>query len=357
MGTTLHAFEPDYAIHPGASLLEYIEYENLTDKGFATHLGITVQHLRKICKGQSPITPVTANALEKVIGTKASFWNNLQLRYDEYQAKEKENQDLTTQIEWLNHFPLSDLRKRFICTSKNKTEILQELMSFFGVANPKAWGDCWMQPEAAARRSNAFNNNPYIAATWLRLGELRAKKILNDFQCCKTDKKAFKECLTDIRILSTEVNDFIPRLTELCREAGVIFVLVPEMKRLTWSGATKWIGDNAIIMLNLRGKREDKFWFSFFHEASHVINDSKKDLFINDNNIEDKKEIRANDFASEMLFKDKRPNIKMARSQHDLYSIAYELEISVGIVAGQYQYLTSNYRFYSQLIKTFKWQE
>ena len=30
-----------------------------------------------------------------------------------------------------------------------------------------------------------------------------------------------------------------------------------------------------MILLNLRGKMEDRFWFSFFHEAGHVLYDSK----------------------------------------------------------------------------------
>ena len=46
-------------------------------------------------------------------------------------------------------------------------------------------------------------------------------------------------------------------MTKLCAEAGVALALVPEMKKVPWSGATKWLTPNkAMILLNLRGKGE-----------------------------------------------------------------------------------------------------
>jgi hypothetical protein len=72
-------------------------------------------------------------------------------------------------------------------------------------------------------------------------------------------------------------------MKQLCANAGVAVALVREMKKVPWNGATKWLTPNkAMILLSLRGKGEDKFWFSFFHEAGHVLKDKKKGLFIND---------------------------------------------------------------------------
>ena len=67
------------------------------------------------------------------------------------------------------------------------------------------------------------------------------------------------------------------------------------MKKVPWNGATKWLTPTKpMILLCLRGKGEDKFWFSFFHEAGHVLHDSKKDLLINDGSQGDPREERAN---------------------------------------------------------------
>lgn len=67
-------------------------------------------------------------------------------------------------------------------------------------------------------------------------------------------------------------------------------------------------------MLNLRGKREDKFWFSFFHEAGHVIRHSKLDLLINDGSQEDVREKEANEFACTVLFGKDHVRIPSLRS-------------------------------------------
>ncbi|MBL0713220.1 MAG: ImmA/IrrE family metallo-endopeptidase [Desulfosarcina sp.] len=56
-----------------------------------------------------------------------------------------------------------------------------------------------------------------------------------------------------------------------------------------------------MIIWNLRGKSEDPFWFSFFHEAGHVLNDSKKDMVINDGKSNDSRELKADDFSAELL--------------------------------------------------------
>lgn len=36
----------------------------------------------------------------------------------------------------------------------------------------------------------------------------------------------------------------------------------------------------AVIQLSLRHKTDDHLWFSFFHEAGHVLLHSKKETFI-----------------------------------------------------------------------------
>jgi len=150
--------------------------------------------------------------------------------------------------------------------------------------------------------------------------------------------------------------EFIPRIQKLCSDVGVAVALVPEMKKVPWSGATKWLNSNkAMIIINLRGKREDKFWFSFFHEAGHIVNDNKKNLYINDNS-NDPVEQRADKFAESILFPGKcRELIPRLRSKQKIISFAKEIGLSPGIVAGQYQHLTLQWKWYNDLITKFVW--
>jgi len=111
-----------------------------------------------------------------------------------------------------------------------------------------------------------------------------------------------------------------------------------------------------MILLNLRGKKEDKFWFSFFHETCHVLHDGKKRLYINDGKQTDDSEKRAEAFAAEILipaiYNDR---IHAIRSHDELREIAAELDIAPGIVAGRYQFLTKKWDWFKDEITGLVW--
>ncbi|HBA83416.1 MAG TPA: hypothetical protein DCZ95_04905 [Verrucomicrobia bacterium] len=130
-----------------------------------------------------------------------------------------------------------------------------------------------------------------------------------------------------------------------------------EMKKVPWNGATRWLTpEKAMVLLNLRGKGEDRFWFSFFHEIGHVLHDSKKDLLINDGSKDDPREARANAFAAETLIPSEyNDRIAAIGTPEELNRLAQELDIAPGIVAGRYQHLSSNWARFKSLIRTLKW--
>jgi HTH-type transcriptional regulator/antitoxin HigA len=168
-----------------------------------------------------------------------------------------------------------------------------------------------------------------------------------------------KKALNEIRALTKAKPEvFVPKLKSLCSVSGVALVLVPEMKEVPWSGASKWLTpEKPMILLSLRGKGEDKFWFSFFHEAGHIMNDSKKAVLINDESSDTPEEQEANEFAAELLIPKLRydERIRKARSRVDITAIARELDISPGIVAGRYQYLTGRWSHFKEMIQGFIW--
>jgi Zn-dependent peptidase ImmA (M78 family) len=211
-------------------------------------------------------------------------------------------------------------------------------------------------PKVAARRSACFETHSGHASAWIRLGELQGHAI----ECKPYNKKKFETAVKKIRTLTImSQKKFIPKMIDLCAEAGVSLALVPEMKKVPWSGATKWLTPNkAMILLNLRGKGEDLFWFAFFHEAGHVLHDSKKDLYINDKNKTDPKEVAADNFASEILIpaKFKQQAISL-KSREDVKRLAKELGICNGIVVGQFEHLTGKWGWFKELKNKFSWDK
>jgi len=350
-----YGFEPDYALPPGETLKEVMESLNMSQKELAVRTGLTVQSLNRIFKGGQPISYETANKLELATGVPASMWNNLEAQYREQLAKAKERKQLETELGWLKTIPTQELiQRKAIEPQKDRVLLLREALKFYGLSSVSAWEDIWAKPAVAARRSQCFETCPGPASAWIRLGEIKAHQI----DCLPFDKNTFIRAVKKIRLLTVkDPEEFIPETIQLCADSGVALALVPEMKKVPWHGATKWLSaSKAMILLNLRGKTEDQFWFSFFHEAGHVLYDSKKDLYINDGSIDDPRERKANEFAAEILIpRDRDPEIAALRAKADVIRLANELRISPGIVAGRFQRLTKKWNYFNGLKRKFQW--
>jgi addiction module HigA family antidote len=352
-----YEFEPDYAVPPGATLHEVMESLQMSQKELAQRTGLTEQTLTRIFKGAQPISYETANRLELVTGVPARMWNNLEAQYREQLAKQEERQRLEADKAWLKTIPIKELIERgHVVPDDDKVNLVRKVLAFFGVCSVQAWQEIWAAPAVAARRSRCFESRPGDAAAWIRQGELQAQQI----ECAPFDKTRFSAALEEIRTLTREESVvFEPRMKQLCANAGVAVALVREMKKVPWNGATKWLTPNkAMILLSLRGKGEDKFWFSFFHEAGHVLKDKKKGLFINDESNGDLSEKKADAFAAETLIPAKHDaRISHCRSKQEIILLADELRISPGIVAGRYQFLTGQWQMFKDLIRKLEWAD
>jgi addiction module HigA family antidote len=350
------AYEPDYAVPPGETIREQMEHYGWTQQELAVRLKTTVQTLNRIFKGDQVISLDMANRLELVLGASARFWNNLELNYREQLAKLEEKRQLAEDLDWLESIPVAELIKReVVSASADRVEVLRSVLSFYGVSNVPAWHDLWGHPQVAARRSACFESQPGAASAWIRLGELQAQEC----SCGTYDKAKFVSVLSVLRGKIETHTSAIAYMRDQCAACGVAIALVPEMPKAPWLGATKWLtADKVMILLNLRGKAEDKFWFSFYHEAGHVLHDSKKDVLINDGSSDDPRELRANTFAAEHLIPSHyNDRIRDAVSDADIKRLASEIGVSPGIVAGRYQYLTRQWHRFKSLIRTYKWTD
>ena len=350
-----YTFTPDYAVPPGATLQEVMTSLGMPQKELAVRTELTEQTLNRIFKGEQPISYTTANRLELVTGVPAGLWNNLEAQYREQLAKLEERRRFEGDKEWLKTIPVKELIERgHVEPDDDKVNLIRKVLAFFGVCSVQAWQEVWAAPAVAARRSRCFESRPGDAAAWIRQGELQAQQIV----CAPFDRDRFRSVLKTIRSLTREEPAvFASQMRQLCADAGVAVALVREMKKVPWNGATKWLSpDKVMILLSLRGKGEDKFWFSFFHEAGHVLKDNKKSLFINDESDSDLLEQQADHFAAETLIPSREnARVSRCRSKKEIIDLANELGISPGIVAGRYQFLTGKWQRYKELIRPLQW--
>ncbi len=353
----VYNFDPDYAVVPGESLREILDVLHMSQKEFADRTELTVQSVSRILTGEQPITHDTALKLELVTPYSAKFWLNLELNYRTQIIKLEEKQKRKAELEWLLTIPTKVLSERgYIQRSPDKGEVLLQTLKFYGVSSPTAWEAVWENPKAAARKSKCFTAHPGATSAWIRMGEVEGQKIETE----PYSKAKFKEAIGYIRDHTASApTQFISMIQEKCSEAGVVVSFIPEIKHVPLNGTTKWISsDRALIVVNIRGKREDMFWFSFFHEAGHVLLHKKKELYIHDDSQDNNEEVEADNFASEFLIpKEYNQAIIHSSNQSDILAISAELKISSSIVAGRYQFLTKRWDRYSRLIRKLEWTE
>jgi len=61
----------------------------------------------------------------------------------------------------------------------------------------------------------------------------------------------------------------------------VAVAFVPELPKSRASGATRWLSaSKALVQLSLRYKTNDHLWFTFFHEAAHILLHGKRLIFL-----------------------------------------------------------------------------
>jgi HTH-type transcriptional regulator/antitoxin HigA len=352
-------FMPDYAVPPGETLLETIEAIGMSQAELAERTGRPKKTINEIIKGKAAITPETALQFERVLGTPAGFWNNLERNHQETLARINEQKSLQRQINWLEKMPLNALIKMgLVKKHSDKVQQLQAVLNFFGVASPEQWETRWMGAQVSFRTSKVFSNNPYAIASWLRMGELTARNI----SCKPFDGSKFKNALLSIRQLTVKPPEhFQQEVIRLCADAGVAVAFVPEIPGIRASGATWWMNPNkAVIQLSLRYKSDDQLWFSFFHEAGHILLHGKKEVFI-EGDDKNSKEDEADRFASDALIPPKkyRQFIQSGKcSKSAIQNFATEIAIAPGIVVGRLQHdQVIRHSYCNELKKRFEWEK
>ena len=90
---------PIAPIHPGRTLRDEIVARGLTANALALKLRIPANRLSAIIKGERAISAETALRLGRYFGTGATFWMNLQARYDLAMAERELGSRIAREVE------------------------------------------------------------------------------------------------------------------------------------------------------------------------------------------------------------------------------------------------------------------
>jgi HTH-type transcriptional regulator / antitoxin HigA len=338
------SFTPDAVTPLGDTLREMLEHAGMTQVELAERTGLDKKTINLIVQGKAPVTQETALAFEKVFGMPARFWMVLETQYAEQQAREQQRQSQSKCLAWARLFPYSQMCKwKWVAPAESNKEKVQHLLSFFGVAAPENFDSVYGELSLSYRKSPRVKKKAELLAAWLRAGELEAVKTQT---APEFDEQLFVRTLHKIRELITleDPNDIVAKIKTLCAEAGVIFVMVPELPGLGISGVMRWLSKRPLIQQCLRFRTNDQFWSTFFHEARHVLQKCKKEIFVEGEGLKAERldcEQDANDFAGEFLISSAEYEAfraaKPRPTSSDIRMFASSIGVHPAIVVGRLQ--------------------
>jgi plasmid maintenance system antidote protein VapI/Zn-dependent peptidase ImmA (M78 family) len=353
-------YMPDYAVAPGATLKEALEERGMSQSELALRTEMAEKTISQIVNGVAPISYETAEKLELVLGIPAHYWNSRELAFREALARAESKKRLESEIEWLKELPIKFLKERkYLSSDSDKSALVRQSLQFFGVSSVEAWRSAFIKPAAQFRGKAAQERRPAYVATWLRIGELQAASIATD----SFNADEFRRALTDARSMTTKsVRQWYKELPERCAAAGVAVVFTREIPSAAVSGATRWLTkDKALIQLSLKFKTDDQIWFTFFHEAGHILCHGKKDVFVEYGHSDATEEEReANEFACSVLIPPSHAKqLPLLRTKAQILEFAKAIGIAPSIVVGRLHHdkLLSHPSLFLDLKTKLKWSE
>ena len=343
--TKRNEYIPQTVSHPGLTLREKLTELGMSQKEFAVRTGKPEQTIVKVINGESSLTPDMAVQFESVLGIPANFWLKRQQNYDEAVARVKRRDVLVSGRDWARSFPCTKMTQLgWLPKTEDHEQKVEALLYFFGISGHQAWDDfyCGLKLKVSFRISLAHSREPYAISAWLRQGELEAAKLVAP----SFNAKTFKTNLEGIKkVMAGHPDDFFPLLQQLCLEAGVKVVYTPCLPKAPIHGSTRWINDSTpLIQLSARYKQNDRFWFTFFHEAGHILLHGKKYISLEDDcfEAEDKvKEAEADAFAVRWTFSEEEERVVIesgALTESDIIDFAQKFGTHPAMIIGRFHH-------------------
>lgn len=335
-------------IHPSEILKDILEDREISQKNLADRLGISAKHMNELLKGQVSFTPAMALKLEFVLDTPAQTWLKLQSNYDIIKSRLEMSDQLNKQFiaekDRLTDFKYCYANLQnwgFVSKTTVRKNRYMNILEFFATPSLQLLTNNY---HLAKFRQGTAEADVYSIAAWMRVGE-------RQFEANRPEKEFnaqdFKKSLETIRQLTTQpINQASRTLVDICAKAGVTVVFTPYFSKTHINGSTKWIAPSRpLIQLSERNKKSDTLWFTFFHEAGHILLHSKKQNYISWDSVAEsdhfEEEKAADLFARNTLIPsvDYIKFIQAGKFDHQsILSFSRQQKIGPDIVAGRLAY-------------------
>ena len=303
------------AFHPGYYVKEIIDEMEITQSEFALRLNTTGKTLSKLVNGEIPMSKNIAENLSLMTGTSVNVWLNLQGKYDEQCCLIELEQKISSERDTLrlldyNYFVNLGIVEK--CSDTNQK--IKELCRSFGTSTLKFFEKQNLLTACKTSIGEVSIKNVVNANAWIQLGKIIARNI----ECKPYSQDKLLNSIETLRSLTRKnLSEAFPEIQNIFSECGVVLIALPYLKHSGLSGAVQWLNnDKAMLLVNDRGKDISKFWFTLFHEISHILDrkttftyltsEEKNSAILSLGRNNEKEEKAADDFACEKLI----PSVK-----------------------------------------------
>ncbi|MDE3105919.1 MAG: ImmA/IrrE family metallo-endopeptidase, partial [Acidobacteriota bacterium] len=333
-------FRPNWASPPGETIRAVLYAKGMDIDVFRLEVGLDERQTADLLAGVLPVTPIIARSLAKSVGSTAHFWLERQKQYrdslEELAASEPEL------VEWSATFPVKKMiDSGWLPKPYAKSDVAFELLDYFDIASVGEWRKKYPARLGLAkfRTSEAFQNDIPTTLAWIRRGELLAE----DIECAKWDREGFSTGLRELKPLSKieDPKKFLPVLQRECARHGVAVIVSRSIPGCAASGATLMLSEHkALLLLSARFLSDDQFWFSFFHEAGHLILHGGEPHIEQESALTPEQEAEANQFAEKIILDPGgEAALKAIRvSPFSIARLARQCNVSAGVIVGQLQH-------------------
>ena len=326
-------YKSTLAIPPGTVILEQLKIRNMTQKEFAIRMDCSEKHICNIINGKVQLTNDVVSKLELVLGLEKIFWIKLEAYYRDKLAIIDQEIKMDDDIIISKNIPYSDMVNNGWIEKTNKaTEKVTFLRKYFEVSTLMSLNNLQI-PGIRYRELSNDDRNDFALAVWSQQAKLKARNVETN----TINIKKLKKETNNIRsLLTLTPAEFCPKLKKILADCGVALIFLPHLKGSFLHGSAFKDGKHIVLGLTIRGAYSDKFWFSFFHEFYHIIEEH-----IKDNANSEVNENEADTFARNILLNptDYEQFIKNHNfSEAEIISFAAKENVFPGIVVGRLQY-------------------
>jgi HTH-type transcriptional regulator/antitoxin HigA len=340
---------PAQVFSPGEYLSDELEARGWTQVDFAAIIGRTPALVSQIVHAKRSVTPDLAKEFAAALGTSAMVWLNLESAYRLHADPDPIPAKIVRHARLRERFPVREMVKRnWIAGSSDAGELEKQVFEFFGI---NELNEIPTLSHAAKKTGYPEDLNSRQLA-WL----FRVKQIASGLAVPPYSEKRLRSAVDELRTLLL-VPEGVQQVPRILAECGVRFLIVEHVASSKIDGVCFWQVKSPVIGMSLRLDKIDNFWFVLRHEIEHVLRKHGREEAVVDIDSEEvptspnDEENAANWAGADFCVPDEEMADFILRndplfSEEDVLNFAWRMQVHPGLVVGQLQRRTGNYKLF-----------